>query len=321
MNAIELISANLLSPVILCFGLGILATAVRSDLRFPEELYQAISIYLLLAIGMKGGVALVSTGGSAVWLPLLGAFAISAATPLWCYPLLRLGGKLNREDAAALCAHYGSVSVVTFLAGISFLQALSEPFEGFLPALLAIMEFPAIVVALMILNPPNQGKMAWFVPLKRVLASRSVFLLLGGLLIGIMSGERGYAKVEPFFTVPFQGVLCLFLLEMGMVASRRFPDLRKVSPFVLGFACLIPFVHAVAGIIIGDLCGLSRGGAFILGVLAASASYIAAPATIRLAVPAANPAIYLTGSLAVTFPLNLTIGLPVYYALAGWIVR
>jgi hypothetical protein len=318
MPAAELIQLNLLSPPILCFVLGCLATLVRSDLRFPEPLYQALSIYLLLAIGVKGGAALASGAGSGVWPPLLAAVALSAATPLWCYPLLRFLLRMNRADAGALSAHYGSVSVVTFFAAIAFLQALREPFEGFLPAMVALMEVPGIVVALLLAQRGSGGVSTWHGAIRSVLVGKSVFLLLGGIMVGALSGPSGLAKVDGFFVLPFHGVLCLFLLEMGMVASRRFSDFRKVGLPLIVFGVVVPVAHAALGIYLGQMCGLSRGGAFVFGALAASASYIAAPATIRLALPQANPAYYLTAALAITFPFNLTVGIPLYYALSGW---
>jgi hypothetical protein len=320
MSVLELLQLNLLSPVILCFFLGIAATLVHSDMRFPEQLYHGLSIYLLLAIGIKGGVAMVASPGSGVWLALAVATALSASTPLWCYPILRKLGRMDRTNAAAVAAHYGSVSVVTFLAGIAFLQAVGESYEGFLPAMVAVMEVPSIIVGLLLANrSAGDDRRHWTSSLRTVITGKSVFLLLGGLLIGMISGERGLAKVDAFFVAPFQGVLCLFLLEMGMVASRRFGDLRKVGVFLFLFGVIMPLVHSVVGIYLGYLCGLSRGGAFILGILAASSSYIAAPATIRLALPKASPALYLTSSLAITFPFNLTVGIPFYYLLSGWL--
>lgn len=321
MSTVDLIQLNLLSPPILFFVLGILATLVRSDLKIPEPLYQALSIYLLLAIGFKGGVAIVSEPVSGV-VPTLGvAILLCAATPLWCYPLLRLVFRFDRPNAGALAAHYGSVSVVTYLAAIGFLQVLEEPYEGFLPALVAVMEVPGILVALILVQRRNGSvkSAGWFSPVRSVLTGKSIFLLLGGLLVGALSGESGMAKVSGFFVTPFQGVLCIFLLEMGMVAARRFPELRRVGPPLVIFAIAIPLFHALIGIYLGYLLGLSRGGAFVFGTLAASASYIAAPATVRLAIPQANPAFYLSASLALTFPFNLTIGIPLYFAVAGWL--
>lgn len=319
MSVLELLQLNLLSPVILCFFLGIAATLVKSDMRFPEQLYHGISIYLLLAIGIKGGVALVSSPGSGVWIALAAATLLSAATPLWSYPVLRYLGRMDKVNAAAVAAHYGSVSVVTFLAGIAFLQAIGETYEGFLPAMVAVMEVPSIIVALLLANHSNGDgqRQHWTRSLRTVVTGKSVFLLLGGLLIGMISGESGLAQVEAFFVEPFKGVLCLFLLEMGMVASRRFEDLRRVGIFLFLFGILMPLLHALLGIYIGYLCGLSRGGCFILGTLSASSSYIAAPATVRLALPQASPALYLTSSLAITFPFNLTVGIPLYYLISG----
>lgn len=319
MSAFELIQLNLLSPVILCFILGILATAVKSDLRVPEPLYQALAIYLLLAIGMKGGTAMVANQGTGLWLALVAAVGLSATIPLICFPVLRYIGKLSGIDAAAIAGHYGSVSVVTFIAGSSFLSALNEPMEGFMPALVAVMEVPGIIVALLLARRISGAQTHWLKSFRTVVAGKSVFLLLGGLAIGVVAGEQGFAKVEGFFVTPFQGVLCIFLLEMGMVASRRFSDLRSIGPFLIVFGVAMPIINAVLGMWVGSLCGMSRGGAFMLGLLSASSSYIAAPATIRLALPEASPALYLTSSLAITFPFNLTVGIPLYFAIANWI--
>lgn len=319
MGTIELIQVNLFSPVILCFFLGILATLVKSDLRIPEPLYQGLSIYLLLAIGMKGGAAIGGHPGGGLLLAILAAILLSAIIPLWCYLILRKLGKLGGIDAAAVAAHYGSVSVVTYLAASAFLTHLGEFSEGFMPALLAVMEVPGIIVALLIAKRTTGEQTPWFSSAAKVLSGKSVFLLLGGIGVGLVSGESGFAKVEGFFVTPFYGILCIFLLEMGMVASRRFRDLGSVGPFILIFGMAMPIINGAIGIVVGDLCGLSRGGAFLLGVLSSSASYIAAPATIRLALPEASPALYLTSSLGITFPFNLVIGIPLYYSISGWI--
>lgn len=317
-GALELVRLNLLSPVILCFLLGIGATLLRSDMRFPEQLYHGLSIYLLLAIGLKGGVAINSNSGPHLWMLLGMGIVVSAVTPLWCYPILRKLCRLDGANSAAVAAHYGSVSVVTFLAATSFLQRIAVDYEGFLPALVAVMEVPSIVVALMMAQHFAGSGNGWASTMRSVLTGKSVFLLLGGLAVGMLSGETGFAKVSAFFEAPFQGLLCLFLLEMGMVASRRFGDLGRVGLPLLAFAVILPVVHAFFGVVLAQAAGLSRGGAFIFATLAASSSYIAAPATVRLALPQASPALYLTSSLAVTFPFNLTIGIPLYYAMSGW---
>ncbi len=316
MSALELIQLNLLTPVVLAFFLGMAATLLRSDLKMPDELYQGLSIYLLLAIGLKGGVELSAAAPREFLIPAGGAVLLGLAVPLWCYALLRKIGRLTVADSAALAAHYGSVSAVTFLATLAFLAALGVPHEGFMPALLAIMEVPAIVVALLLARSRVPERTPWRELAREILTGKSILLLAGGLLIGLITGREGFAKVEGFFVTPFQGVLALFLLEMGMVAARRFGDLRKVGWFLVGFGIVMPLLHGALGIYVGKWCGLSMGGSMILGVLAASASYIAAPAAVRLSLPQANPTYYLTASLAITFPFNLTFGIPLYYAFA-----
>jgi uncharacterized protein len=319
MSALELVQLNLLSPIVLAFVLGVVATLVRSDLKFPDELYAGLAIYLLLAIGLKGGAALSQTPLSELWAPALVTLGLGIAVPLWCYAILRRLGGFAVFDAAALAAHYGSVSAVTFIAAMSFLQALQVPFEGFMPTLVAILEVPAIVVALVIARMRGGGRGSWGQVLHEILAGKSILLLLGGLLIGWAVGVPGLEKVSPLFVDLFQGALMLFLLEMGMVAARRFRDLAKVGPFLLGFGVVMPVLHGALGAWLGTLAGLSVGGATVLGVLAASASYIAAPAAVRIALPEANPSFYLTAALAITFPFNLTIGIPLFYAIAQWL--
>jgi hypothetical protein len=320
MNTIELIQINLFSPVILCFFLGIVATLIKSDLRFPEPLYQALSIYLLLAIGMKGGFAIRANSDGGFFIALVAGIALSALIPLWSYPILRFWGRFSKANAAAVAAHYGSVSVVTFLAASTFLNAINVDYEGFFPALVAVMEIPGIIVALLLIGRSREIPMPWLSSIATVLSGKSVFLLLGGLTVGFISGEQGLLKVEPFLIAPFHGVLCLFLLEMGMLASRRFGDLKRVGSFIIGFGILMPIANAIMAILLGKLIGLSQGGAFLLGTLASSASYIAAPATIRLAIPEASPALYLTSALAISFPFNLTIGIPLYFSISNWLI-
>jgi uncharacterized protein len=318
METFDVVRANLLSPMVLAFALGVLATLVRSDLKFPTELYTALTIYLLLAIGLKGGAELAQTPFVAFLRPAVLALLLAFAIPLWSYAILRRLGGFKSADAAALAAHYGSVSAVTFIASQTFLQSLGVPFEGFMPTLLAILEIPAIMIALTLARLSREAgpRGSWSTLLHEVFAGRSVFLLLGGLVIGYLSGPQGLNQVAPLFVDPFRGVLALFLLEMGMVAARRFGDLRKVGGFLLGFGLVMPVVHGVLGVVAGYLAGLTPGGSTMLGVLMASASYIAAPAAVRIALPQANPSYYLTASLAITFPFNLTVGIPLYYAIA-----
>ena len=249
---------------------------------------------------------------------------LGVAIPLWTYPVLRFGGKLSPVDAAAVAAHYGSVSAVTFIAATNYLKGISQPYESYASAFLAVMESPAIVAGVLLGKLPmgRHGSTlggSLKTALREALLGRSVFLLVGALVVGALCGKGGMEKVEPFFVAPFQGVLALFLLEMGLVAGRRLGDLRKVGPFLLGFGILAPVVHGCLGLGLGQLAGLSLGGTTLLAVLAASASYIAAPAAMRLALPDANPTLYLTSSLAITFPFNLTLGIPLYFAIARWL--
>lgn len=319
MSTLELVQLNLLSPIVLAFVLGMVATLVRSDLKFPDELYTALSIYLLLAIGLKGGAALAETPLREFGGPALATLALGIAIPLWSYAIVRRLGKMSVADAAAIAAHYGSVSVVTFIAALSFLDAARVSYEGFLPTLVAVLEVPAIIVALLLARlRSGAGRGSWGTVLHEVMAGRSIILLLGGLVIGALSGAAGLAKVKPFFVDPFQGALVLFLLEMGMVAARRFRDLPKAGVFLLAFGMVMPLLHGALGVWMGSLVGLSMGGSMVLGVMAASASYIAAPAAVRIALPEANPGYYLTAALAITFPFNLTVGIPVYFAIAQW---
>lgn len=316
MSAVELARINLLSPVVLAFVLGICATLLRSDLRIPDQLYTALSIYLLLAIGLKGGAELSKTSLSEFWAPALVTLLLGIAIPCWSFAILYWLGRFDTANAAALAAHYGSVSAVTFSASLTFLQGAQVPYEGFMPTLVAILEVPAIVVALLIARWHMGGTTSWGEVFHELLTGRSILLLVGGLVIGFLAGEPGLEQVASLFVDPFKGALTFFLLEMGMIAAGRFRDLKAVGPFLLGFGIVMPILHATLAIWIGGLVGLSPGGSFVLGVLAASASYIAAPAAVRIALPQANPGYYLTASLAITFPFNLAIGLPLYYAIA-----
>ncbi len=321
MDILTAIQANLLSPAVLFFVLGVIASLTKSDLKFPEPLYVGLTIYLLVAIGFKGGVAISVAGLDKVWLPALAAIVLGALIPLWTYPLLRFGGKLSGVDSAAIAAHYGSVSAVTFIAATNYLKAIEQPYESYATAFLAVMESPAILVGvvlgkLAIEKRDGGSDISLRTAMHEALFGRSIFLLVGALVVGALCGEPGMKKVEAFFVTPFQGVLALFLLEMGIVAGKRVGDLRKVGLFLLGFGIIVPLVNGALGVLLGKLTGLELGGATLMGVLAASASYIAAPAAIRISLPDANPGLYLTAALAITFPFNITIGIPIYLEMA-----
>ncbi len=243
---------------------------------------------------------------------------MGALIPLWTYPLLRKAGKLSAVDAAAIAAHYGSVSAVTFIAATDYLRSIKLPYESYAAAFLAVMEAPAILVGVVLgklaAHKTDAGSLK--MAIHETLFGRSIFLLVGALLVGALCGEVGLKKVEPLFVAPFQGVLAFFLLEMGVVAGKRMGDLKKAGVFLIAFGIIAPLVNGSLGILIGKLVGLELGGATLFGVLAASASYIAAPAAIRISLPEANPTLYLTASLAITFPFNITLGIPIYLAMA-----
>lgn len=312
--------SGLLSPIVLAFALGLIAARLRSDLKFPDSLYTSLTIYLMAAIGMKGGYKISITPIDQIIVPAAFAILLSALIPIWCYWILRRLGKFNNFNAAAIAAHYGSVSAVTFSAALAFHESNQIAFEGFMPSLLAIMEIPAILIAIgmsRVFN--NRSESSSAIPLKdlvkELLVGKGSILLLGFLIIGYFSGKKGWEEVAPLFDLPFKGVLTLFLLEAGLVAGRKLGDLKKESLFLIGFGIAMPLAHAVIGITLGKVAGLSLGGATILGVLSASASYIAAPAACRVALPEANPSYYITASLAITFPFNLTLGIPLYHYL------
>ncbi|MBM3340850.1 MAG: hypothetical protein FJY56_01860, partial [Betaproteobacteria bacterium] len=277
-----------------------------------------------LAIGFKGGVALREAGISVVVLPALAAMVLGALIPLWCYALLKHAGKFKAVDAAAVAAHYGSVSAVTFIAATNYLKSVGTPYEAYATAFLAVMESPAIIVGVLLGkmslpkgDPLFQSSFAGV--LREAVFGRSVFLLVGALLVGALCGRAGMDKVEALFVAPFQGVLALFLLDMGIVAAQRLHDLKRVGAFLLVFAIVMPLLHGLLGVWLGKFAGLSLGGAVLMGVLAASASYIAAPAAMRVSLPEANPTLYLTASLAITFPFNIAVGIPACYAMARWL--
>ncbi len=315
MSPFDLLALNILSPVVLAFALGAIATLVRSDLRFPEEVHTALSIYLLLAIGLKGGAELSHVTVAEVWRPVLATIVIGVVTPIAAYIVLRR--RLDIANSAAMAAHYGSVSVVTYSAALAFTEAVGAPSESYTATLVALLEIPAIVIALVIARVGLGSGGSLGLVLHEVFAGRGVLLLLGGLVIGFLSGAAGVAGVAPLFVDLFQGALMLFLLEMGIVAARRLRDLRHVGSFLVGFAVLMPVLNGALGTALGTMAGLSLGGATVLGVMSASASYIAAPAAVRIALPQANPSLYLTSALGITFPFNLTLGIPLYYAIAS----
>lgn len=315
---LSLAMANLGSPLILSFVLGVAAALGRSDLVFPEAAAKALSIYLLFAIGIKGGVSVADHGVDLrLGLSILAGVVLSFALPIMAFWLLGVMTRLDKTNAAAVAAHYGSISIVTFVAGTSVLQTAGIASDGFMVAVAAAMEAPAILSALWLISRSGGGAEMDSELWREILLNGSIVLLVGAFAIGIIVGKEGMADVESFFVAPFKGALCLFLLDMGLVAGRGLRRSRDVlTPGLLAFGLLMPMIGGVCGAMVGLLIGLPTGSLFLLTVLAASASYIAVPAAMRVAVPDADPGIYLTLSLGITFPFNLTLGLPLYLALA-----
>lgn len=314
----------LTSPAVLFFLVGALAAFARSDLAIPEPVSKALSLYLMLCIGFKGGVEARVAGLSPDFL-VAGALglALSALMPLAAYALLRRTSRLDRPTLCALAATYGSVSVVTFAAGQQHLAAIGLDAGGYMAAVLALMETPAILTALILLNRAGRGSPEQHgAVLREVFAGAATVMLLGSFAVGLISGEPGLAKLEVFTGPLFQGALCVFLLDVGLIAARRLmAGGRRLTLGLVGFAVGFPLLSATVALALANATGLSAGDATLLTLLAASASYIAAPAAMRLAAPEADAGVYVTASLAVTFPFNLTLGIPLYAGLVGWLWR
>jgi len=285
----------------------------------PEAVAKGMSIYLLFAIGFKGGVAVASHGIDAtLWLSLLAGVILSAVLPLVAFAMLSVMSNLSRTDAAAVAAHYGSISIVTFVAASSVLEGRGIAYEGYMVAVAAAMEAPAILSALWLVARGSGGRKMEAGLWHEILLNGSIVLLIGSFLIGWITGPAGLAQIDSFIVAPFKGVLCLFLLDMGLVAGRGLRGGRHVlNAGALAFGVLMPVVGATFGLVTGLMLGLSTGGVTLMAVLSASASYIAVPAAMRVALPEANPSVYLTLSLGVTFPFNLTLGIPLYMAAAA----
>lgn len=314
--------ATLLNPAILFFGLGALAAWLRSDLAVPEAITKGLSLFLMAAIGLKGGVAVASTGVSAdMFAAAVSGLALSLLLPLPAFMALRRAG-LGVSDAAATAAHYGSVSVVTFVTGSEILTAQQLAPAGFMVAVLALMETPAIVTGLLLARratdaaasaatrPPSRDMV------REVLANDSVVLLVGSFIIGTIIGKGGFAAIAPVFETGFKGMLCLFLLDMGLVAARRLLGARRLTPALVALAIALPLFNGTIGVLVGHAVGLDTGSVAALGILAGSASYIAVPAAMRLALPQADPGVYLPMSLGISFPFNIIFGIAIYTALA-----
>ena len=320
--------SNLLVPAMMFFALGLFAQLIRSDLKFPPDLTKALTIYLLVGIGLHGGKELAKVNVEPAVAAIGAAVALGVLLPIIAYALLR-GGRIDRLNASAIAAHYGSVSAGTFLTAVAFLDSVGVKYETYPVIMLAIMESPAILIGLVLGSisrraigegPAREGVVGGLV--REAFTNGSIVLLFGSMLIGAVGTAGSVGKIMPFFDSVFMGVLCLFLLDMGMEAARRLGDFRRVGVFLIGFGLVMPLIGAAIGLAVGHwLLGFSVGGTLLVAVLGASASYIAVPPAMRLAIPEANPSYYLTLSLGVTFPFNVVIGIPLYFSAAQWLAR
>lgn len=317
-SILDLAATNLISPIILSFALGLFAAFARSDLTIPEAVAKGMSIYLLFAIGFKGGASVAAHGVDGTLLLAVGAGVIlSFGLPLIAFALLKVMTNLSKIDAAAVAAHYGSISIVTFVAATSVLEGRMIDAEGYMVAVAAAMEAPAILSALWLVARSGTGGKMEDGLMREIMLNGSIVLLVGAFAIGMITGEKGLAEIAPFIVSPFKGVLCLFLLDMGLIAGRGLRSAKGIVTLpIVAFGIAMPLVGASFGLAAGLLIGLSTGGILLMMVLAASASYIAVPAAMRVALPQANPAVYLTLSLGITFPFNLTLGIPLYLTVA-----
>jgi len=309
---------NILTAPVIAFVVALVVTLLRFDLRIPEGLYPILSTFLLLAIGIKGGKALSVSSPTELWKPLLAAIAIGVITPLIAYSLFRKVGNLDITNAAALAAHYGSVSAVTFTVLLSSLDSHGITYEGFVSGLLAVLEIVGIVVALFLASKFSAGT-DWKSGLSEVVRGKSIAFLVAGLLIGAIVGSDRLAPTDPLFVGLFSGALTIFLIELGAIAANRLRDFNGAGIRVVALGIFIPLLNGSIGAALGSVAGMSVGGIAVMATLAASASYIAAPAAVRIALPEASPGIYVTAALGITFPFNLIVGIPLYIEIAEYL--
>jgi uncharacterized protein len=309
-----------MDPIIYFFLFGIIAGLLKSKLRFPPVTYELLSIMLLLTIGIKGGVEL-SKQPILLLLPkILGVILIGCILPIIAYPILLRFGKFKKDDAASIAAHYGSVSVGTYAVATAYLTLRQIAFESYMPLFVAILEIPAIAIGI-ILAKGISKQTCWKELSKEVFLGKSVVLLIGGLLIGLCAGPQGIAPVEGFFFNSFKGILALFMLEMGLICSKQIATLKHYGAFIIMFGLAMPLISSILGVLLGYSLDLSLGGTTLLATMTASASYIAVPAAMRIAVPEANPTLSLSASLGVTLPFNIIFGVTIYHHLSEYIFK
>ncbi len=324
----SLILQNVLTPPVLFFFLGVIAVFAKSDLEIPAPLPKLFSLYLLLAIGFKGGTELQLSGLGGQVIPTVGAaILMSSVIPLFCFIVLRI--KFDVFNSAAIAAAYGSISAVTFITAESFLENQNIPYDGYMVAPLALMESPAIIVGLLLVkllapnNRPKANNIKWRKILHEATLNGSAYLLMGSLLIGFLTASTNVEtvqKMEPFTGKLFYGAECFFLLDMGIVAAQRLPSLKRAGSFLIGFAIAMPLVNALIGVLVAKVIQLDAGNALLFVVLCASASYLAVPAAMRMTVPEAKSSYYISTTLGLTFPFNIIFGIPLYMGLVSKVI-
>ncbi len=344
MDIFGIIQANILTPIVLFFLLGIIAARIKSDLKIPEAVSEFLPIYLLAAIGLHGGIEMRNTGFENMLIPMLVAIALSLVFTLNHYQILRRLGKFNLFDSYALASTYGAVGAVTFSVGLSFLQNQGVSSEGYLAAILAVLEPVAFILAIFMTNmavakalkEKKQGfakdsdiesgdlglkqtsaKMSQV--LKESVTGKAIVILLGGIVIGYIIGDEGFGPISIVFEELFVGAIVIFLLEMGIIAGQRLGDIKEVGAFLVAFSIIMPTFNGIVGVLVATVLGLSLGGAVMFGLLLASASFIAAPAVLRHAIPQAKPSLYITSALGITFPYNIIVLLPIMFAISSGI--
>jgi hypothetical protein len=340
MEILQLIQSNLLTPIILFFLFGIIAARIKSDLKIPEAISEFLPIYLLAAIGLHGGIEMRNTGFENMLIPMLVAIGLSLLMTLNHYQILRRLGKFNIFDSYALASTYGAVGAVTFSVGLSFLKNQGVTSEGYLAAILAVLEPVAFIMAIFLTNMAvskqirqkkksftkdddsdlNMGIQETKTKLSQVLhesvTGKAIVILLGSIVIGYIIGESGFDSIKIVFDEMFTGAIVIFMIEMGIIAGQRLGDIKKVGIFLMAFAVIMPTFNGIVGVLVATIMGLSLGGSVMFGLLLASASFIAAPAVLRHAIPQANPSLYITSALGITFPYNIIVLLPIMFAVS-----
>lgn len=306
---------NAIDPIIFFFILGVVAGLLRSELRLPSAIYEFLSTMLLLTIGLKGGIEMAKQPFGGLFLQIISVLLMGFILPLIIYPVLLKVGRFKRVDAASIAGHYGSVSVGTYAVAVAYLGARGVYFEEHMPLFVVLLEVPAIISGIMLAKGVSR-QTQWVLLAREVFLGKSIVLLLGGLTIGWVAGHEGFEPLAGFFFYSFNGVLALFLMEMGLITARQIGSLRQYGAFILVFGIVVPLLFGLIGTSIGWWLGMSLGGTILLATLAGSCSYIAVPAAMRIAVPEANPTLSLTASLGVTFPFNVLIGISIYHRMA-----